>query len=108
VSDSEEKSTRDRLKRYVPTDVLQKVPWSEVRKQMITSIGTAFGITIGFVWTQVVVQAFNALGILTSSSLAPGQGFQWLLFAFGAVMVTIVCVFGMLFIARRQTKEPPK
>ncbi|WXG46835.1 MAG: DUF5654 family protein [Candidatus Atabeyarchaeum deiterrae] len=108
MSDSEEKSTRDRLKKYVPTDVLQKVPWSEVRKQMITSIGTAFGITIGFVWTQVVVQAFNAMGILTSNSLAPGQGLQWLLFAFGAVMVTIVCVYGMLLVAKRQAKEPQK
>ncbi|KPQ42174.1 MAG: hypothetical protein MPEBLZ_03260 [Candidatus Methanoperedens nitroreducens] len=51
---------------------------SEIRKTMGTSLGTAFGIVIGMVWTQVVLSAFATGGIpLTTTG---GTWSQWGLF----------------------------
>jgi hypothetical protein len=36
---------------------------SEIRKTTATSLGTAFGIVIGMIWTQVVTSGFNTAGI---------------------------------------------
>lgn len=36
---------------------------SEIRKTVATSLGTAFGIVIGMIWTQVIMSAFATTGI---------------------------------------------
>ena len=71
---------------------------SEIRKTMATSLGTAFGIVIGMVWTQVVLSAFNTGGIpLTTTG---GTWNQWGLFVFTAIVVTLLCVIAIIMLSR--------
>jgi hypothetical protein len=104
VSDSDEKSTRDRLRKYTPGELVGRVPWSEIRRQMITSLGVAFGALIGFVWTNVVQQAFFVTGILGPSGITT----NWFAYAFGAVLVTFFAVIMLLVLARGQAKTQQK
>ena len=47
---------------------------NEIRKTIATSLGAAFGIVIGMIWTQVVLSAFATGGIsLTSTGGTWGQ-----------------------------------
>jgi uncharacterized membrane protein len=112
MSDSEERSTRDRLRKQSqeilqrPQVILQKVPWSEIRKQMLTSLGVAFGALIGFMWTNVVQQLFYVAGVI------PGTGIHdlgaWFVYAFGAVVVTFISVIMLILLARSQAKAEQK
>jgi len=71
---------------------------SEIRKTMATSLGTAFGIVIGMVWTQVVLSAFATGGIpLTTTG---GTWNQWGIFVATAVIVTIICVVAIIMLSR--------
>ncbi len=40
----------------------KKVTMTEIRKTIGTSLGTAFGIVIGMIWTNVVLGAFTTAG----------------------------------------------
>ncbi len=76
---------------------------SEIRKTMATSLGTAFGIVIGMVWTQVVLSAFNTGGIpLTTTG---GTWGQWAIFVITAVVVTIICVIAIIMLSRWGGKQ---
>lgn len=76
---------------------------SEIRKTMGTSLGTAFGIVIGMVWTQVVLSAFATGGIpLTTTG---GTWSQWGLFVVTAVIVTIICVIAIIMLSRWGGKQ---
>jgi len=76
---------------------------SEIRKTMATSLGTAFGIVIGMVWTQVVLSAFVTGGIpLTTTG---GTWGQWGLFVVTAVIVTIICVVAIIMLSRWEGKK---
>jgi hypothetical protein len=70
----------------------------EFRKTIAASLGTAFGIVIGMIWTQVVLSAFATGGIpLTTTG---GTWSQWGLFVVTAVIVTIICVVAILLLGR--------
>lgn len=70
----------------------------EIRKTIATSLGTAFGIVIGMVWTQVVLAAFATAGMpLTTTG---GTWMQWGTFVITAVIVTLICVVAIVFIGR--------
>lgn len=76
---------------------------NEIRKTMATSLGTAFGIVIGMVWTQVVLSAFATGGIpLTTTG---GTWNQWGLFVITAVVVTIICVIAIIMLGRWGGKQ---
>ncbi|MCE8422832.1 MAG: hypothetical protein J5U19_09380 [Candidatus Methanoperedens sp.] len=76
---------------------------SEIRKTMATSLGTAFGIVIGMVWTQVVLSAFNTSGMpLTTPG---GTWSQWGIFVVIAVVVTIICVVAIIILSRWGGKQ---
>jgi hypothetical protein len=106
VSDSEEKSTRDRLRKYTPGELVGKVPWSEIRKQMITSLGVAFGALIGFIWTSVVQQAFVVAGIITPLGITSWG--NWFGYVIGAILVTFFSVIMLIVLARGQAKTQQK
>ena len=79
------------------------VTMAEIRKTIATSLGTAFGIVIGMVWTQVVLSAFATAGMpLTTTG---GTWFQWSLFIVTAAIVTLICVVAIVFIGRWGGKE---
>lgn len=105
MSDSDEKSTRDRL-RKAPGDLLGRLPWSEIRRQMLTSLGVAFGALIGFMWTSVVQQAFTVAGIITPAGITSWG--NWIGYAVGAVIVTFFAVIMLIVIARGQAKIQQK
>jgi len=70
----------------------------EIKRTIATSMGTAFGIVIGMIWTQVVVSGFATGGIsLTATGTTLGQ---WALFVVIAMVVTLACVIAILLISR--------
>jgi len=76
----------------------KKVTMAEIRRTVATSLGTAFGIVIGMIWTNVVLGAFATAGIpLTTTG---GTWFQWTYFVIVAIMVTVVCVIAIVLIGR--------
>jgi len=76
---------------------------SEIRKTIATSLGTAFGIVIGMIWTQVVLSAFATGGIpLTSTG---GTWNQWSYFVITAIVVTLICVFAIIMLGRWGGKQ---
>jgi hypothetical protein len=107
-SNSESDSDKRGIKRLNPLELGGRVPWFEIRRQMVTSLATAFGVVIGFVWTQVVVQAFTTAGLIINGSIPTGNWGNWFGFALGAVIVTFMCVIGMLLMARAQTRMAEK
>jgi hypothetical protein len=106
VSDSDEKSTRDRLRKYTPGELVGRVPWSEIKRQMVTSLGVAFGALIGFIWTSVVQQAFVVAGIITPAGITNWA--NWFGYAIGAIVVTFISVIGLILITRWQPKTQQK
>ena len=82
---------------------MTEVSASEIRKTTATSLGTAFGIVIGMVWTQVVLSAFATGGIpLTSTG---GTWAQWSYFVITAFAVTLICVVAIIMIGKWGGKE---
>ncbi len=76
---------------------------TDIRKTTATSLGTAFGIVIGMIWTQVVLSAFATGGIsLTSPG---GTWTQWSYFVITAVIVTLICVIAIIMIGRWGGKQ---
>ncbi len=77
---------------------MAEISGSEIRKTMAASLGTAFGIVIGMVWTQVVLSAFATAGIsLTSTG---GTWSNWGTFVVIAIVVTLICVIAIVMLSR--------
>jgi len=76
---------------------------SEIKKTMATSLGTAFGIVIGMVWTQVVLTAFATSGMPLTT--AGGTWSQWGIFVVVALIVTIICVVAIIMLSRWGGKQ---
>jgi hypothetical protein len=74
------------------------VTMEEIRKTIATSLGTAFGIVIGMIWTQVVLSAFATAKI--PLTVTGGTWLQWSTFVITAVIVTLICVLAIVFISR--------
>ena len=85
---------------------VQKIPWSDIRRQMITSLSVAFGALIGFMWQSVVQQAFTVAGVITSTGIHDWA--SWIAYAVGAIAVTFIAVIMILIIARGQAKTEQK
>ncbi len=82
---------------------MAEISGSEIKKTMATSLGTAFGIVIGMVWTQVVLSAFATAGIpLTSTG---GTWSQWSIFVVTAIVVTIICVVAIVMLSKWGGKQ---
>lgn len=80
-----------------------EVTMSEIRKTIATSLGTAFGIVIGMIWTQVVLSAFTTGGIPLTA--VGGTWTQWGYFVITAVVVTLICVIAIVMIGRWGGKQ---
>jgi hypothetical protein len=76
---------------------------TEIRKTIATSMGTAFGIVIGMVWTQVVLSAFATNGI--SLTAVGGTWTQWSYFVITAVLVTLICVIAIIMLGKWGGKQ---
>ncbi len=82
---------------------MAEVTMNEFRKTIATSLGTAFGIVIGMIWTQVVLSAFATGGVpLTSIG---GTWTQWSYFVITAVVVTLICVVAIVMLGRWGGKQ---
>jgi hypothetical protein len=71
---------------------------SEIKRTVATSLGTAFGIVIGMIWTQVVMSGFATAGIPLTAVGA--TWFQWAMFVITAVVITVICVIAIVLIGR--------
>ena len=77
---------------------MTEVSMTEIRKTIATSLGTAFGIVIGMIWTQVVLSAFTTAGIPLTT--AGGTWPQWSIFVATAVIVSLICVLAIILLGR--------
>lgn len=85
------------------TEIRSALSWAEIRATTATSLGTAFGIVIGFIWTNVVTSAFATAGIPITAGTSGWSG--WLIFLMTAVVVTLICVVGILILGRWARKK---
>ena len=73
---------------------------SDVRKKIATAIIAAFGFVIALVWRDAIQagidRVLDKLGI---------EGTGYFFKILGAIIVTIICVFGLIIIARWSEKE---
>ncbi len=83
---------------------MAEVTMTEIRKTTATSLGTAFGIVIGMVWTQVVLSAFATGGIPLTATTGI-TWVQWSYFVITAVVVTLICVVAIIMIGRWGGKQ---
>lgn len=82
---------------------MAEVNITEIRKTVATSLGTAFGIVIGMIWTQVVLSAFATGGMpLTATG---GTWTQWSYFVITAVVVTLICVVAIIMLGKWGEKK---
>lgn len=79
-------------KKSVPTGM------SELRKTVATSLGTAFGIVIGMIWTNVVMSGFATAGV--NMMVTGSNWMQWSIFVVTAIVVTVMCVILIVLIGR--------
>ncbi len=82
---------------------MPEVSATEIRKTIATSMGTAFGIVIGMVWTQVVLSAFATGGIPLTA--VGGTWTQWSYFVITAVFVTLICVVAIIMLGKWGGKQ---
>jgi len=82
---------------------MTEVTVSEIRRTVATSLGTAFGIVIGMIWTQVVLSAFATGGIPLTA--VGGTWTQWSYFVITAVVVTLLCVIAIIMLGRWGGKQ---
>ncbi|MDD5503487.1 MAG: DUF5654 family protein [Candidatus Thermoplasmatota archaeon] len=88
--------------------MVEKVSASEIRKTIATSMGAAFGIVIGMVWTNVVMAMFAAANIRLAVGSA-GEPVTWLSilkFAVVAIAITLVCVMIIVYLGKWGNKPP--
>jgi amino acid permease len=82
--------------------MVEKVSSSEIRKTIATSMGAAFGIVIGMIWTNVVMAMFSAANIRLNVGAA-GEPVTWLSilkFAIVAIAITLICVIIIVYLGK--------
>jgi hypothetical protein len=71
---------------------------SEVKTTIAVAIGGAFGFIIALIWRDIII------GLMTLAGFWQDGGFQDLTGAavaiVGAIIITIICVFGILYISK--------
>ena len=73
------------------------VKLSEVKISIATAIAAAFGFIIALIWKEIIVGLF-ALAGLTINDIADGMGA--IIAIISGLIITIVCVFGILYISK--------
>ena len=73
------------------------VKLSEVKITTATAIAAAFGFIIALIWKEIIVGLF-ALAGLTINDIADGMGA--IIAIISGIIITLVCVFGILYISK--------
>jgi len=73
------------------------VKLSEVRFTVSTAIAAAFGFIIALIWKEIIVGLF-ALAGLTINDIADSTGA--IIAIISGLIITLVCVFGILYISK--------
>jgi len=73
------------------------VKLSEVKITIATAIAAAFGFIIALIWKEIIVGLF-ALAGLTINDIADGTGA--IIAIISGIIITLVCVFGILYISK--------
>jgi len=87
----------------MPSKKSAPIGMGEIRKTIATSLGTAFGIVIGMIWTQVVMSGFATAGVPLTA--AGTSWVQWTVFVITAMVVTVMCVIAIVLIGRWSGKK---
>jgi hypothetical protein len=70
---------------------------SEVKITVATAIAAAFGFIIALIWKEIIVGLF-ALAGLTINDIADSTGA--IIAIISGLIITLVCVFGILYISK--------
>lgn len=73
------------------------VKLSDVKINIATAIAAAFGFIIALIWKEIIVGLF-ALAGLTINNIENGTGAAIAIIS--GVIITIVCVFGIMYITK--------
>ena len=73
------------------------VKLSEVKINIATAIAAAFGFVIALIWKEIIVGLF-ALGNLKINDITDGTGA--IIAIISGIIITIVCVFGIMYISK--------
>ena len=73
------------------------VKLGEVKITIATAIAAAFGFIIALIWKEIIVGLF-ALAGLTINDIADGMGA--IIAIISGIIITIVCVLGILYISK--------
>jgi hypothetical protein len=73
------------------------VKLSEVKITISTAIAAAFGFIIALIWKEIIVGLF-ALAGLTINDISDEMGA--LIAIISGIIITIVCVFGIMYISK--------
>jgi hypothetical protein len=73
------------------------VKLSEVKISIATAIAAAFGFIIALIWKEIIVGLF-ALAGLTINDIADGMGA--IIAIISGIIITLVCIFGILYISK--------
>lgn len=79
------------------------ISMGEIKRTVATSLGTAFGIVIGMIWTQVVMAGFATAGVPLTA--VGGSWTGWAVFVVTAIVVTVMCVLAIVLIGRWGSKS---
>jgi len=80
----------------------KKLSVGEVRRTIATSLGMAFGLVIGLLWSNVVMGGLKVGGI--DSTLATFGLADWVWYLITAIVLTIVMVILIIVISRWGSK----
>jgi len=73
------------------------VKLSDVKINIATAIAAAFGFVIALIWKEIIVGLF-ALGGLTINDITDTTGA--IIAIISGIIITIVCVFGIMYITK--------
>ena len=76
----------------------KRISVGEVRRTIATSLGTAFGLVIGFLWYTVVTGGLKVAGVNTAIDTIDLK--NWIGYMITAVVLTVVLVVLIVVISR--------
>ena len=74
------------------------VQLSEVKISIATAIAAAFGFVIALIWKDIIIGLMKLAGIWQEGG--PTDATSAVIAIVGAIVITLVCIFGILYISK--------
>lgn len=74
------------------------VKLSDVKINIATAIAAAFGFVIALIWKDIIIGLMKLAGLWVEGG--PTDAMSAVIAIIGAVIITVVCVFGIMYISK--------